>query len=366
VSSVELRAPPSRLPRIAAIFVADVRSWTREKVFFILSFLGVFIYAGISFLMPDVVDESFRIGVRMPAGAPSFLPDEEGLEIVRFETTEALVAELKEGERDILVGLDFADDTVLRVAQGLPPLVNVHVSPKAPPELTEAARVMVTELAYAAVGKPLPVTMPDEKAVVVGEDKVGKQASLRARMRPMAALLVLALELMSIASLVSKDLMNRTVVAVLATPATVADWVMAKVLFGAFVAFIQAFLLLTLIGAIFVAPLELTLLVVLGTLLYTGLGLVAGAQARDFTEVLFYAFALLMPTVIPAFAVLLPGSTSPFVKFIPTYPLALAIFDASNGAPFSVLLPNMLWVGGWVFVLLTIGIVVVTRRVRQL
>jgi ABC-2 type transport system permease protein len=366
VSAMTSRPRPSHGALVVALFQQDVRAWTREKVFFILSFIGVFIYAGVSYLMPDVVDDTFRLGVRMPAGAPSFMPEQEGLEIVTFDTREALIAEITEGDRDILVGLDFADDTLLRVAQGLPPIVTVHVSPMAPPEFTEAARVMVTELAYAAGGNPLPVTMPDDADVVRGEDRIGAKASLRARMRPMAALLVLALEMTSIASLVSRELMNRTVVAVLATPATVVDWVTAKLLFGAFVAFTQAFLLLTLIGAIFVNPLPLTLLVVLGTLLFTGLGLIAGARARDFTEVLFYSFMMLVPTVIPAFAVMMPGSTSVFVKGIPTYPLALAIFDASNGASFAALLPNIAWAAAWVLVCLLLGIVVVTRKVRTL
>lgn len=160
--------------------------------------------------------------------------------------------------------------------------------------------------------------------------------------------------------------MNRTVVAVLATPASVLDWITAKLLFGAFVAFVQGFLLLTVIGAMLVAPLPLTLLVVLGTLLFTGLGLLAGARARDFSEVLFYSFMLILPTIVPAFAVLMPGSTSPIVKLIPTYPLALAFFDATNGASFDALLPNIAWAAGWVAACLFLGVFVVTRKVRSL
>jgi hypothetical protein len=229
-----------------------------------------------------------------------------------------------------------------------------------------AARVMVGELAFAAVGKPLPVTLPPRQAMVRGEDKLGQQASLRQKMRPMAALLVLALEMMSIASLVSRELQLRTVVAVLATPVRPLHWVTGKLLFGAFVAFTQALVLLVLIGALHLAPLKLLVLVALGTILFSGVGLIAGARARDFTEVLFYSFACLIPLIIPAFSVLMPGATGPVVQLLPTWPLAMAIFQATSGASWAELLPWIAGTAAWVVALGGLGVVVITRRLVRL
>lgn len=354
------------LQRVATIFRQDLRGWVRERVFFALSFAGVLVYAGISAFLPDTVDETLRLGVKLPAGAPELLKAQPGLEVTRFDTREALLAALRDGEADLLVGLDFADDAVTRLARGEAPRVEVHVSPRAPPAMAQAARVMVTELAYAALGRPLPVTLPDSAQAVRGEDRIGRHASARAKMRPLAALIVLGLEMMSLASLLSRELQLRTVVAVLATPATPAEWILAKLFFGTVVALSQALLLLVLIGALATAPLLMLGLVVLGGLLFTGLGMLAGTWAKDFTGVLFGSFMLLVPSIIPAFAVLLPGATSVVVKALPTYPLAVALFEASNGATAAAVAPYAGWTAAWVLAVLAVGVFALRRKVARL
>jgi ABC-2 type transport system permease protein len=355
---------PGALARVATLFRQDLRGWVRERVFFALSFAGVLVYAGISTLLPDTVDETLRLGVRLPPGAPELVKAQPGLEVTRFHTTDALLAALRDGAQELLVGLDFADDAAERVLRGEAPRVDVHVGPRAPPAVAQAARVMVTELALAALGRPLPVTLPDPAQAVRGRDRIGQHASARAKMRPLAALLVLGLEMMSLASLLSRELQLRTVVAVLATPATPAEWILAKLGFGTLVALSQALLLLVLIGALAAAPFLLLGLVVLGALLFTGLGMLAGTWAKDFTGVLFGSFALLVPSIVPAFAVLLPGATSPVVKLLPTYPLAVALFQASSGASVPAVAPYAGWTAAWVLLLL--GVFALRRKVARL
>ena len=363
MSGAGLRPAPRRRAIVAALLGADLRGWVREKVFFALSFAGVLIYAGVSYLLPDTVDESLRVGVRAPAGAPALLPAAPGLRVIPFADGEALRAavaegavEGAEGREELLVGLDFA----------APGAVTVHLSPKAPPELAAAAATAVRELAFAAAGQPLPVTLPPLSELVRGEAEVGARASLRARMRPLAALMVLGLEMLSVASLVARELQRRTVIAVLATPATALDWLLSKLLFGGIVAFAQAILLLLLIGALFTAPGQMLALVGLGTLLFTGFGLLAGARARDFTEVLFYSFLLLVPALVPAFAVLIPGPTHALVKALPTYPLAVAFLKAGEGATWAALLPYVGATAAWLAAIVGVGALALRRALGRL
>ena len=59
-------------------------------------------------------------------------------------------------------------------------------------------------------------------------DRVGDQVSLQEQMRPLLVVFVLFIETMALASLVAVEVHGRTVVAVLATPATIGDFLAAK------------------------------------------------------------------------------------------------------------------------------------------
>ena len=94
-------------------------------------------------------------------------------------------------------------------------------------------------------------------------------------------------------------------------------------------AFAQAVLLLLIIGSFANQPVILLCALLLGAVLVTGFGLIAGAAGKDFIETLFYGMAFMIPLMIPAIAVLFPGTAAVWVKILPSYGLVQAVVQAS-------------------------------------
>jgi len=71
----------------------------------------------------------------------------------------------------------------------------------------------------------------------------------------------------------------------------------------------------------------------LGAVLVTGFGMVAGAFGRDFLETLFVSMLFMIPLMIPAFGALFPGSTATWIKVLPTYGLVDAVVPSDVQRP---------------------------------
>ena len=225
---------------------------------------------------------------------------------------------------------------------------------------------MIGQIATAIAGGEAGAA-PTAEIVVLGTDRVGNQVSLREQMRPLLAFMILMVETLALASLVASEVQAKTVVAVLATPATFVDFLAAKSIFGTALAFAEAGLLMAVIGGLSVNPPLILFALLLGAVLVTGLGMVAGSFGRDFLSVLFISMVFMLPLMIPAFGVLFPGSPALWVKALPSFGLVDAIVGVTtNGEGWSEVAPSLLLLAGWCVVLFGAGIVTLRRRVAAL
>ena len=74
---------------------------------------------------------------------------------------------------------------------------------------------MVREIAFAAAGSDVPVTLPAEEVIILGEDRAGNQVSLQQNMGPLLIFFILMVETFALAGLVASEIQTRTVTAVL-------------------------------------------------------------------------------------------------------------------------------------------------------
>ena len=142
--------------------------------------------------------------------------------------------------------------------------------------------------------------------------------SLQQQMRPMLLVLVLMVETFALSSLVAIEVQQRTVTAVLATPARVRDFLAAKGAFGTGLAFTEVVLLALLIGALAAnAPVILD-------------GAPARSRARHGVrddrwflrprfprDVSSSRLLFMIPLMVPAFGALFPGSAATWIKLLP-------------------------------------------------
>jgi ABC-2 type transport system permease protein len=354
---------------VSAILRKDLVAFTRDRFFMLITVLGLVLYPAFFWLLPGTVDETLRLGVAPPPAAALVAPQEAegaGLAVVPYADEETLAEGVLAGADDVVAGIAFPEDFLAATAAGEPTTVRLLLTAEVPPEIRDSMAALVAEIAYAVAGAPPPVD-PTTQVVVLGEDRVGDQVALREQLRPLLAFVVLLVETLALASLVASEVQQRTVTALLVTPATTVDFLAAKGILGTVLAFVEAVVIVALVGGLATqAPLVL-LALLLGAALVTGLGMIAGAYGRDFISVLFLSMTFMVPLMIPAFAVLFPGTAAAWVRVLPSYPLVDTIVRVTTaGAGWSEVAPSLLGLAAWCVALFALGVLVLRRRVVRL
>ena len=209
--------------------------------------------------------------------------------------------------------------------------------------------------------------MPNEEEVLLGVDRAGDQVSLQETMRPLFVFFMLLVEMMALATLVAAEIQQRTVSAILVTPTTVTDFLIAKAILGTVLAFSQAALLMLLIGSFGANSAVLLVALLLGAILMTGFGLWAGSAGRDFISIIFWSMLFLIPLAIPSIAVLFPGTAATWIQALPSWGLVEAIVGATAyGDGFGELARPLISLAGWCVVAFAAGLMVLKRRVVRL
>jgi len=390
--------PVSHTRIVRAIVRKDIGEYLRDRLWaFLTVFVLVFVVL-IFWVLPNDVDESIDVGIAGlpdPAAIAGLEAGEQGLAVVPF----ADAAELEDviagdatafrsgGETiviaadsdtaepegaasaDVRIGLAFPDDFFTATSAGMQTEVTVFVDRGVPEEVKGAMTGLVREVAFAVAGADLPVTTPSpsEIYVVLGDDRIGDQATARDAFRPIFVFLILLMELFVMASLIAKEIQDRTVTAVLVTPATIGDLLAAKGIAGALSGMAQAVIVLVAIDALGAQPALILTLMLLGSIMVAGTAMVAGSAGKDFMSTLFYGMAFMIPLMIPAFGALFPGTPSLWIRALPSYPLVDGLVAVSTyGDGWSDLVPQLTGLLAWCVALFALGWVVLKRKVQTL
>lgn len=367
--------PPSSASIIRAIVAKDTVAFRRNRFLMLITFLVIVVWGVMYQFLPTTVDETFSVGLVIEQGA---LPPEMDLSPEALETAdgtgvrvtpypdamslESAVDAGAEVQAGLVIPAGFAQD----ITTGGTPSVTLIVPAGLPPQFEAMLGAAVAELGYALSNTPAPVDLATS-TTIVGTDRVGDQLSLADQMRPLLLLVVLMMEIFALATLVAGEIAERTAIAVLATPASARDLIAAKMVFGTTMAFAEAVLVGILIGAFGTSPGLILLALLLGALVVTGLGLLAGSFGRDFMDTLILGILLMIPLMIPAMAALFPGAGPDWVKLMPTYGVVDVVVGASAGTlSWSDAAVPLLTLAGWGLALGALGAWVLNRRVARL
>ncbi len=392
----------SRASIVSAIVKKDLVEFSRDPLYLFLSILGLVFFIGFFWIAPNTVNETLVLGVHQTGMDALFeefeqgATEAEGLKLVQFASEDELKkvvsgdVEYWESEdgtqrffRDkaagdkrpedakrvaVAIGIGFPEGFLEKTAAKEKTTVTVYSDADVPAEIQGAMKSFVREIAYALAGNELPVTEPAQENIILGTDRAGDQVSLREKMRPMLALFVLMIEVISMASLVSSEVLTRTVTAVLVTPAKAGDFLMAKTIYGTMLAMSQALIVLVAIGAFTAENWALLLLTMLvGSVMFTGVAMIVGAAGKDFIGTLFYSMLFLLPLMIPAFSILLPGTASTWIRFLPTYGMTQVLTGiTAYGLGLADVWKNLLVASAWVIVIYLAGLFTLKRKVESL
>ena len=366
-----------------AIVAKDLREFSRDRLWMVLTPLMLVFYIGILWLLPSTVDESIKVGVYAPGLTGQFaeafdtdaVSAETGLAVVPLDSPAALEAAVVDGTEvevdgekyNLDIGMVFPDDLATSLTAGEPATVTIYVDAAVPAEVQTAMSAFVREATYAMAGVDLPVSQPQEELIVVGEDRVGAQISPQQRMTPLLAVMVLLVESMALAGLVAVEIQSRTAKAIVATPARIVDLLAAKGLTGTVLAFSQAGLVLLLVGAFGYEPLLLLLALLIGSVMTAGFGMLAGSAGRDFMTTIFISMVFIIPMAVPAISALFPGAASVWVQLLPTYGFIETIVGVTAyGESWADVTGFLLMSAAWCVVIFAAGWFVLRRRVEAL
>lgn len=363
---------------IRSIVVKDLREFSRDRVWMVLTPIMLIVFVAIFWLLPSTVEETVTIGVYhqdLDAVIDQLDEAEGGLRVAEFASRQELEAAVASGDEievdgtrtTVQIGIAFPDDLLAAIGAGRPSIVTVYVDSAVPSELRTAMSAMVREVTYQLAGVGLPVRQPSQELIVLGEDRAGDQVTVQETMRPLLALFVLLVESIALAGLVAVEIQSRTAKALVATPATIGDLLAAKGATGTLLAFGQAALLLLLTGSFAYEPVLLLVAVGIGSVMMAGVGMIAGSSGRDFMTTLFSSIIFILPLAIPAFAALFPGTASPWVQVLPTYGVVETLVGVTTyGLSWSGALGYLAIAVAWCVALFGAGWFLLKRRVEAL
>lgn len=311
---------------IGALLRKDVTLYFRNRFFAFVTILGLVFYVAIYYLMPSTVDELLTLGYYAPVPPPVLQQvEDEGLTIERFDSAEALKEAIIEG--DYQAGLVIPDDIVEAQAAGEKATVELYFPGDAPEEFKDAIAALIREMVFLQMGQGLNLQV-DER--ILGVDMTGGQIAPRDRMLPLFAVMLILVEMLGLASLLSEEIAGGTLLALLITPMTIAGLFIAKGTMGISLAFGQAAVFLGATGGLGQQPLLILLALFLGACMVTGIAFVIASLGKDLMSVMGWSIPALIVLIIPAFAVIFPGVTTGWIKAIPSYYLVDAVHKAGN------------------------------------
>jgi ABC-2 type transport system permease protein len=347
---------------IRSLILKDLKLYFSNQFFALVTFLGLFAYVGIFYLMPASVDEELDLGLHVPEIPPAlqeFIEDEE-INFQQFDTDEALQAAVLDG--DIPAGYSFPDGAMEALMLGQNAQVNLYFSSDIPEEFKEVYGLILDDFGFLLSNQMIDI---DVNEVVLGPDMAGEQIAPRVRMLPLLAIFVLMIETLGIASLISSELVGGTLRALLVTPLTVEGLFVAKGIFGTVFAFVQVALLMALTGGLNESPLLILTTLLLGSLLVTGVGFLMASVSRDLLSVMAWGILVILVLAIPSFAVLLPGIASDWIKLIPSHYLVDTVYRVINfGEGWSDVALNLILLFGFSLAFMALGIFALRRKLR--
>jgi ABC-2 type transport system permease protein len=313
--------------RINSLLKKDFKLFLSNRFYFLITVVGIVFYIVIYFVMPSQVDEELSLAMYAPELPPVFeqMADAEGLQLAMFNDSDSLQTAVMNG--DYQMGIELPANILQTWTEGGQPDIRLYYASSTQPEMKDAVIEILEELSYAQTGQSLSFNTSQE---ILGPDLLGAQLSLRDRMRPMLAALILLVEVMTIAGLISTEIEQGTVRALLVTPMKTGDLFAAKGLIGIGMALGQAIIFMAIVGGFTQQPLLVLVTLLLGSLLVIGLAFLIASLTRDINSVTSWGLLVMIILMIPGIGSVIPGLLADWARVIPSFYLTDTINRVVN------------------------------------
>jgi ABC-2 type transport system permease protein len=345
---------------IKALLKKDFTLFKSNRFYLLITIVGIVFYIGVYFILPAQIDEKLSMAMYAPVIPPAFtqLTEHEGVDIKFFPDEESIKQTVLNGNYQVTVALP--PSIMDTWAAGGKPDIKIYYASTAAPEISAAIAALVKELSYAQTGQSLNFDTTEE---ILGPDMLGNQIALRDRMRPLLAVFILIVEILTLSSLIATEIEQGTARALLVTPLRTSDLFVAKGLLGVGLALGQSILFMAIVGGFNHQPLIILSTLLIGSVMVVGLGFLLASLSRDVTAVTGWGLLLLILLAVPGFGTVIPGLISDWAKVIPSYYLTDTVSRVANyGAGWGEIGINLAILTAFTAVVIWAGMATLRRR----
>jgi ABC-2 type transport system permease protein len=346
-----------RARRVRLVLAKDLRLGPRSPLVLWAMVLPIALTLLLNGVLSGLLDPKPRLGVVADSEMTSWAEGIEGIRTTRVASEAALQRLLRDGRLD--AGVITSADFEAAVVAGEQPPLNLLVSGAS----SAPNRGIIISGLLGAVRQLASATPPVDVIVVrLGEPGPG----LEVRVLPLLVILAVAIAggMVPAASLVEEK-EHHTLHAVLVTPVSTGELLLAKGLLGWLLAVAAGVVTLAVNGAFGAEALATLLAVGIGALMMAEIGLLLGAWAHD-TNTLFAAWKVgALALFFPVAFFLWPGMPAWVPRLGPTYYFLRPIYAVSvEGAAMDAVAADLA-VGAGICAVLAVVVVAVGRRLGR-
>jgi ABC-2 type transport system permease protein len=329
------------IPRLYQMTKKDIKLVTRETFFLFMIIMPIFMSVALNAALGSVGTSAPTVEVYGESELIPLLEQEPSIHVVKAHSEEELRNNVLEGEYD--AGVIFES--------GSPPSVLVSGKSLLNDRLTIGATIV----------KVYREQMGAEDVVSFDTEIVGGEGyPLKVRILPFLLIIAAMVGGLIISSSLVEERELKTLNAVLVTPITPLEVIMAKTLFGLFLGLVLGVIILALNSSLTGGLYLVLLFLILGTLFTVGLGLIGGVLMKNITDLITRMKIVGLFLWFPALVLLFPSIPQWLGMFFPTYYFVHPILAVTqDGATLS----DIWWEG---VILLAIDVVVLLFASRVL
>jgi len=301
---------------INTLIAKDVKLFFSNRLFGLMSFVGIIFFLIAYFLIPSEANETIRIGFsgyKLSQELKDHMKA-EGINIFEKNTENALRKAILKG--DFKVGMHIPENLPAQIYSGTQGNVKIYFSSDFPGELKKIYTTVTRELVNNLTGYKLAVKYVN---VILGPDMGGKQIPPRKKFIPLLIMLILAVELMSLGGLITAEIESGTLHALLVTPVNISDYFVSKGTTGTGISFLQAIFFVALTGSPRQQSAVILLILFLGVVIMTGISFLIASVSQGMMSVISWGVIAMILLFIPSIAIMLPGPVSPVIRAMPSY-----------------------------------------------
>jgi len=338
------------------ILVLMKKSLNPKNPYIIFALLGPFIYAALFQFIFGIWNDQPKIAV-YEAGTKVIsekLDATEAVDLVEADSADDVVVTVEDQKAD--TGAVFTADTKAKLDAGERATVEVYINGESLAKSRAISLAALTDaIREATPGAP----QIDFEQVKLGDDKA---LSLMEMLLPFFVIIVILLgSYLLPASFIVAEKEKRTLAALLVTPTTFSEVLLAFGTVGILISLVMGMILLLLTVGL-TQPVLLLIIFALGAILGAEWGILLGLVSKDQSSLVAYIKALNIFILAPALFVIFPSWPQWIAKIFPTYYIANPIFRISiYGESWTKLGWQILALAGFVFIFF-IPILMLTLR----